>query len=134
MSPSFARFVLVGGFAAAANFGSRLAFNQWTGFLPAVVLAFFVGLATAFVLNRSWVFGPTGRAWPLEFAWFAAVNLLGLVQTVAISALLAEWLLPSVGQTRFVPETAHAAGIAVPLVTSYFGHKHLSFKRPASAP
>lgn len=134
MTPRFARFAVVGGVAAVANFGSRLVFDRWTEFLPAVVLAFFVGLSTAFVLNRAWVFTRTGRAWSVEFAWFTAVNLLGLAQTVAISWLLAEWLLPVMGQVRFVPETAHAAGIAVPLVTSYLGHKHLSFRRPAPTP
>jgi len=29
---------------------------------------------------------------------------------------------------RFIPEIAHAVGVAVPVFTSYLGHKHWSFK------
>ena len=32
------------------------------------------------------------------------------------------------GITRFVPEIAHAVGVAVPAFTSYLGHKRWSFK------
>jgi putative flippase GtrA len=134
MNARFARFVAVGGVAAAANFGSRIVFDHWTGFMTAVVLAFFVGLTTAFVLNRAWVFARTGRPWPIEAAWFAFINLLGLVQTVVVTWLLADTILPALGQARFVDETAHAAGIGLPLVTSYLGHKHLSFRRAAPTP
>jgi putative flippase GtrA len=41
-------------------------------------------------------------------------------------------MFPAMGM-RFHPETlAHAIGVAVPVFTSYFGHKALTFKeRPA---
>jgi putative flippase GtrA len=129
VSERFLRFLVVGAVAAAANFGSRIVFDLWTGFMTAVVLAFFVGVSTAFLLNRSWVFARTGRHWSREAAWFVVINLLGLAQTIVVTWLLASWLLPALGQTLLVAETAHAAGIAVPLVTSYLGHKHLSFRR-----
>lgn len=128
MKSEFTRFVLVGAVAAAANIGSRIVFNLWTGFVPAMVLAFFVGLSTAFVLNRQWVFLRSGKRWFNEAAWFLLINLLGLAQTLAIAWLLARYLLPALGQTRLVPETAHSIGVIVPIVTSYLGHKHFTFK------
>ena len=42
--------------------------------------------------------------------------------------LLADWLLPALGVRQYVHEVAHAVGVAVPVFTSYLGHKHLSFK------
>jgi putative flippase GtrA len=36
--------------------------------------------------------------------------------------------LPILGVTAFVPEIAHAVGVAVPVFTSYVGHKRWSFK------
>lgn len=41
---------------------------------------------------------------------------------------LAYYVLPGVGVTRFAPEIAHAAGVVFPVFTSYFGHKHWSFR------
>ena len=51
-----------------------------------------------------------------------------MLQTWAISVLLADWLLPALGVRQYVHEVAHAVGVAVPVFTSYLGHKHLSFK------
>ena len=60
--------------------------------------------------------------------WFVVVNIVAVIQTWAISMLLAYYVLPRVGLTRFVPEIAHAVGVAVPVFTSYLGHKRFSFK------
>lgn len=128
MNRQFIRFVVVGAVAAAANIGSRILFGHWMGFVPAMVLAFFVGLSTAFVLNRSWVFIKSGKHWVNEAAWFAVVNLVGLVQTLAISWILARHLFPAIGLTHSVEVIAHSIGVVVPIVTSYLGHKHITFK------
>ena len=45
----------------------------------------------------------------------------------AISLLLADWALPLLGVESFRKEIAHAVGIAVPVVTSYFGHRYWTF-------
>lgn len=128
MSRQFLRFVIVGAVAAAANIGSRVVFDHWMAFVPAIVMAFFIGLSTAFILNRSWVFIKSGKHWLNEAAWFAVVNLLGLAQTIAISWVLAKHALPAIGLTVFVDVMAHSVGVIVPIVTSYLGHKHITFK------
>jgi putative flippase GtrA len=128
LKSEFARFVLVGGVAAAANIGSRVLFNMWVGFVPAVAMAFFVGLTTAFVLNREWVFLRSGKRWTHEAAWFIAINLLGLVQTIVVAWIFVRHLLPALGQTRWTAETAHTIGVIAPIVTSYFGHKYFTFR------
>lgn len=97
-----------------------------------MVLAFFVGLTTAFLLNRNWVFLKSGKPWPLEALWFTGINLAGLAQTLAIAWLLARHVLPDLGQTTLVPETAHSIGVVIPIVTSYLGHKFLTFRRRES--
>jgi len=125
----FARFLAVGAVAAIANIGSRIVFNIWMGFVPAMTLAFVVGLLTAFVLNRNWVFLSRGNRWLNEAGWFVLVNLVGLGQTIGISWLLARYVLPSIGQTALVPETAHSIGVIIPVATSYLGHKYFTFKR-----
>lgn len=129
MNAQFAKFLASGAVAAALNFGSRIIFSQWMPFIPAVVLAFIVGMITAFVLNRTLVFSASGKHWSNEAAWFVAINLLGMGQTVLVSWLLSRHVLPALGVTRFVEEIAHAVGIVIPIITSFIGHKHLTFKR-----
>jgi putative flippase GtrA len=121
-------FVLVGGIAAAANFGSRFLFSVFTRFDVAVVLAFFVGLTTAFVLNRAFVFvAERGTSWRTEAVRFTIVNLFGLVLTLGVSLLVLHQLLPMAGITRAAEAISHFAGIAATVASSYFAHKFWTF-------
>lgn len=129
----FLKFVAVGGFAAAVNFGSRIGFSTYFPFSIAIVLAYLVGMGTAFVLNRLLVFRDSRGPVLVQASWFIAVNVFAVAQTLAISLLLARWLLPAI-MWHWHPELlAHAAGVAVPVVTSYFGHKRFSFSNHADS-
>lgn len=128
MTPQFVRFVLAGGIAAAANFGSRLVFSYWLEYGVAIVLAYLVGMTVAFILMRQHVFTTSRGALGPQLAKFAVVNLLAVLQTLAISLLLARWVLPGMGINSHVEAIAHLAGVLVPVVTSYFGHRMLTFK------
>lgn len=127
-SRQFLAFLLSGGVAALANFGSRIVFNQWVSFSVAVVLAYMVGMATAFVLARFFVFAGSRLSVQRSAAFFVLVNVLAVIQTWGISVLLAYVVLPGLGVRAYVNEIAHAVGIAVPVFTSYLGHKHWSFR------
>lgn len=127
-SRQFLVFLLTGGIAAAVNFGSRILYNQWMSFSAAIVLAYVTGMVTAFVLARLFVFRNSQRALHQSALYFVLVNGVAVLQTWAISLLLADWLLPALGVHQYVHELAHAAGVVVPVFTSYLGHKHLSFK------
>lgn len=125
----FAGFLLAGGIAAAVNFLSRILFNQVLGYATSIVLAYLVGMVTAFLLNRHGVFAPSGKSVGEEAFWFTLVNVLAVLQTLVISLLLADWAMPLLGVEAFRKEIAHAIGIAVPVVTSYFGHRYWTFGR-----
>ena len=127
-SRQFLVFLLTGGLAAAVNFGSRILYNQWMGFSAAIVLAYITGMITAFVLARLFVFRGSQRALHQSALYFVLVNLVAVLQTWAISLLLAGHVLPALGIRHLVHEIAHAVGVVVPVFTSYLGHKHLSFR------
>ena len=129
MSRQFLGFLVTGGLAAAVNFGSRIVYNQWVDFSVAVVLAYLTGMVTAFVLARYFVFTDSELSIQRSALWFVVVNMVAVIQTWVISILLAYYLLPRAGFTQFVPEIAHAVGVAVPVFTSYLGHKRFSFKK-----
>jgi putative flippase GtrA len=121
------RFLLAGGTAALMNFGSRLLFSLCMGFEYAVVCAFFVGLTSGFVLSKRFVFDNSTRRLHHEIVFFVAVNLLALLQTWLLSVYLAGLLSPVLGAARG-EALAHLAGIMLPVISSYFGHKYFTFR------
>ncbi|MDZ7661897.1 GtrA family protein [Thiohalophilus sp.] len=125
----FMQFLVVGGFAALVNFVSRIIINEWVGYRLAVILAYLVGMLTAFILSKIYVFEKSGRHHWHELRDFTLVNLLAVVQVWLISVGLAEYLFPAVGYTFYAPEVAHLIGLAIPAVTSYLGHKYYSFRK-----
>lgn len=127
-SRQFLVFLLTGGFAAAVNFGSRILYNRAMPFSSAVILAYITGMITAFVLAKLFVFKESQQATHRAAGWFILVNVVAVAQTWAISMLLANWLLPRMGITAYAREIAHGIGVAVPVFTSYLGHKRFSFR------
>lgn len=128
LTPQFARFLFAGGIAAVANYGSRFLFSRWVDYEQAIVLAYLVGMFVAFTLMRGHVFEAKGKALVPQAAKFVGVNILAVVQTLIISVALARWALPTLGVVNHAEALAHFVGVLVPVVTSYFGHKYLTFR------
>ena len=128
MNKQFALFIVAGGIAACVNFFSRMLLSHWLVYTAAIIVAYVLGMITAFALNRLMVFKQVSHSIRHQVFWFTVVNLAAVVQTLAISLLLAEWLFPRAGFTWHPETVAHAFGVAVPVVTSFVVHKYLSFK------
>lgn len=128
MSRQFLVFLVTGGTAAAVNFGSRIIYNQWVDFSTAIILAYLTGMVTAFVLAKLFVFKESRQSMHRSALIFTLVNIVAVLQTWAISMVLALYVLPALGVTRFVSEIAHGIGVVVPVFTSYIGHKRWSFR------
>jgi putative flippase GtrA len=129
LSTEFLRFLFVGGFAALVNFLSRIAFSVFLSFPIAIVLAYLVGMATAYVLSRKYVFGAGRRGYAGEIYYFVLVNVLAVLQTLAVSLILARLVLPWLGVRAYQEEIAHFVGVCVPVFSSYLGHKYWTFHR-----
>ncbi len=120
-------FLIAGGLAAGVNIGSRVLLGYWIAYVPSILIAYGLGMVTAFLLNRKFVFNHARNRLHHQVLWFAAINLAAAAQTMLVSLMLARWLLPAL-HVDFHNETfAHVTGVLVPVVTSYLGHKHLSF-------
>jgi putative flippase GtrA len=123
----FARFALAGGLAAAVNILSRWLLSSFVRFEIAVVIAYLIGMITAFILTRQFVFERSDRHVRSEATRFALVNLVALAQVWIVSVGLAEWVLPWLGIVWQKDLMAHAIGVISPIATSYFGHKKFTF-------
>lgn len=128
----FLRFALCGGVAAAANILARIAFSQVLDYSVAIVLAYLVGMATAYLSMKALVFERSGRAAHAESVRFVLINLVALVQVWIVTLVLAYWLLPALGDAWHVETTAHVIGVLSPIVTSYVGHKYFTFRQVAA--
>ena len=61
-------FLLTGGVAALVNVVSRFLLNPFLGFVPAVVVAYMIGMLVAYVLFRAVAVGPGRHTIRFEFA------------------------------------------------------------------
>jgi putative flippase GtrA len=128
MSRQFLVFLLTGSIAAVVNFSSRVFYSLWLDFSSAVILAYITGMITAFILAKLFVFRDSKQAVHHSAMFFILVNMVAALQTWGISLGLANYVLPALGVKLFTLEIAHAVGVAVPVVTSYIGHKRWSFR------
>lgn len=127
-SRQFASFLIAGGIAAIANVGSRIIFGLWLTYAMSIVLAYVVGMIVAFALNRLFVFPTPRNSLHHQVSWFVVVNFAALLQTLVVSLLLARWLFPLFDMHRHVETGSHVVGVLIPVVTSYLGHRYLTFK------
>ena len=79
------RFLAVGVVAALVNILSRIALNYVMSYEVAIVVAYVCGMTTAYVLNKLFVFSPSGRA-----AAFAVKHGLQPVEDFADAAAAAD--------------------------------------------
>ena len=130
--PPFLRFAIVGALAAGLNIAVRALLGSYMPFEAAVALAFPVALTFAFAANRRWVFAHDLPDWRIAYWRFFVVNIAALAQVWLISVGLYRLIFPVVGFTWHAELIAHTLGVLSPVVTSYYAHKHYSFKASGS--
>ena len=123
----FVAFLMTGGLAAALNVASRVVFDLVMPYEAAVVVAYLVGMTTAFFLARLFVFEASGRSLHVEYGRFALVNVAALMQVLVVSVGLAKLAFPAVGLHWNAELIAHIVGVLSPVLVSYQGHKRFSF-------
>lgn len=131
-SRQFLKFLLAGGTAALLQWLSRFAFSHVVDFAWAVALAYLVGLATAFVLNKLFVFGASGRPVTTEMTYFALVNAVSFPIVWGVSILFGVFLLPQFLSRPLAEALGNAIGIVSPVGLSFLLHKFVTFRKAAS--
>ena len=124
----FIRFLLTSGASACVNILARYLLEYVTSYEIAVAIAYLFGMITAFSLARRFVFDAGHDKIGGQFARFALVNAIGFVQVWLVSVGLVRLLFPAMGFTWQAETIAHVIGVASPAVTSYFLHRHFSFR------
>ena len=125
----FILFLGAGSAAALVNIASRVVLNWAMPYEVAIVVAYLIGMTTAYLLNRYFVFAASGRGVTSEYLRFTLVNLAAVAQVWIVSVGLARLVFPAIGFAWHAELVAHVIGVAVPVLTSYLGHKHFSFAK-----
>ena len=125
---AFLAFALSGGVAAGVNLVSRYVLSMWLFFEGAITIAYLIGMTTAFVLTRTFVFRRSNAHWLLEYGRFALVNMVAFVQVLLVSECFVRFVFPATGMIWHPEEIGHLIGVISPILTSYYAHKHFSFR------
>ena len=125
----FVKFLVAGGLAALANFVSRIVVQPLVGFNVALVIAFFVGLSVAFVLNRAFVFPASGKPLRQEMSWFLIFNLIAFPIIVGGAVLLRDYVFGHVLPADLAEAAAHGVAIMIPVVFNFAAHQLVTFAR-----
>ena len=124
----FLRFVVAAGASVPVNIAARVMFSQWMPYGYAVLASHLVGMITAYVLTRLFVFAPSGRSVASELSRFALVNVVSAGLTWAISVGLVDVVFPRIGYTYHAELVAHVIGLGTASITSFIGHSRFSFR------
>lgn len=123
----FATFAAAGGTAALVNIAARWLLSHVVIYELAVTVAYVIGMTTAFVLTRRFVFKSGGQGWVREYRRFALVNAMSFVIVLGVSDALARLLLPAIRFRWHAEDIAHVIGVLSPILFSFYAHKHYSF-------
>jgi putative flippase GtrA len=124
----FLKFLLASGIAAAVNFFSRMGLGLWMSYSYSIVVAYLFGIITAFILCRCFIFTPKENSSLQQILYFCLVNVVAIAITLVVSLVLYRYVLTFVADQFLREEIAHFIGVCAPAVSSYFGHKHFSFR------
>jgi putative flippase GtrA len=125
----FIYFVLACGVAALANFSSRIVFGFLVFYEFSIILAYIVGIITAYLLCRKYVFRSKKNRPQQEVTYFILVNVFAIIQTLVVSVLCCDYLFINfISNLSYRESLSHFLGVCFPVFSSYFGHKYFSFK------
>jgi putative flippase GtrA len=125
----FLYFLISGGFAAALNILSRVIFSNFFCYEIAIILAYIVGITSAFLLMRNFVFDGKRDDVRGQAIRFIFVNILAIMQTIFASIYLNNFIIQSYPLFNHAELVAHIIGVLVPVITSFFAHKLYTFRK-----
>lgn len=125
-SAQFLLFLGVGTSAAVLNWLTRLVLDNWISFPVAVLLAYVVGMTTAFELNRRFVFPSSPRPVLKQAKVFILINL-AFLPVVWGASILFKTLLDEAGIMSFTEGVAHGLALTLPVLITFLIYKFIAF-------
>lgn len=119
-------FLLSGTLSACCNFLARIFFQNVFSYGISVVLGYFVGMATAYMLYKV-VFGNENTQLS-SIRRFILVNLIGMAQTYVFSMAFYE-IFSLFLRSNHAEDVSHLLALSMLSITSYTLHKNYTFRQ-----
>ena len=123
----FLGFLTVGGLAAFIHWGARIILSLWLSYSLAIIIAYIIGMMTAFLLNRIFVFKRSNRTLAQQAKGFIWINLL-FFPVVWFAAVKINDGLNNFGLYSYSKEIAHGIAVAVPMIATFLFYKLIAFR------
>ena len=127
VSRQFAGFLIAGGCAALLHWLARIVLSLFMPYSWAVVFAYGVGMAVAFLLNSYYVFPTSDKPVPKQARDFLVINIAFFPVVWAASMQLNRFL-TGTGVVRYSEEIAHALAISIPVFATFLLYKFFAFR------
>ncbi len=122
----FIKFFAVGLTAAIIHWISRIIINLYFSFNLSVLLAYFFGILSAYILNRIYVFPNSNKPMYEQIYKFLIINLSFLPIVWFCSIFIYSLLLKI--SISFYPEAiAHGIAVSLPMLITFILYKFLAF-------
>lgn len=125
----FFLFLLAGAAGAGVNFISRIYLNIFFSFENSVLISCLFGMGTAFFISKNFVFSKSSNTLFKSAAIYCGINAISILQTWAVSMMTFRLIYNVPHLKLYCYEISHLLGLAVPVFTSYYGNKYLTFKK-----
>jgi putative flippase GtrA len=132
-SREFGRFLFAGGTALVIHWLSRIMLNWFLGYSASIALAYLIGIVTAFLLNRIFVFPYSDRPLSAQLFIFFAINIAAFPVVWLAAYVLGEWVLRHWMSRDLAYAFAHGFAIALPVFVSFILHKYITFRKVSSS-
>lgn len=126
LSKQFLGFLAVGGAAAFLHWLTRIILSIWLSFSLAVVIAYAVGMAVAFLLNSFFVFPKSIKPRRIQARDFVLVNVSFFPFVWVVSVQVNNWL-KAYGMMSHSEALAHAIAISLPMLATFIIYKLFTF-------
>tara|TARA_B100000242_G_C43036824_1_gene483387 strand:+ start:1320 stop:1733 length:414 start_codon:yes stop_codon:yes gene_type:complete len=123
----FIIFICTGGLAALVNIFSRVILSNYLAFELSIVIAYFFAIITAYFLAKIFVFKNKKVKVYRSFAFFFLVNIFAIFQTWMVTILFRNYIFEFINIDSNRDLFAHIIGVCVPVFSSYYGHKYITF-------
>jgi putative flippase GtrA len=105
----------------------RHVISFYLSYSASIIISQIIGIIITFILNKIFIFAKGRQKLSISVLFFVLVNIESLLQTLLLSNVFL-WLFKKLNIDFYNPITAHFIGVGSTSITSYIGHKLLSFK------
>ena len=125
-SKQFIYFLFAGSTAALVNFTSRILLRSYLDIVFSAVIAYPLGLLTAFILYKRLVFPFSGKPLNFQLRRFLSIQI-GFMPVVIIIFISLSGIFNTMGLGNFSEPIAHALSIGMPALITFLLYKLLVF-------